>query len=35
MALYVVERELGADVADGIAGAMEYARDRDVYVSAG
>jgi transcriptional regulator GlxA family with amidase domain len=35
LALYVVERELGADVADGIAGAMEYTRDRDVYVSAG
>jgi transcriptional regulator GlxA family with amidase domain len=35
LALHVVERELGAEVADGIAGAMEYARDRDVFVSAG
>ena len=26
---------LGADVADGIAGVMEYTRDRDVFVSAG
>ena len=33
LALYIVERECGADVADGIAGAMEYARDRDVYIS--
>jgi transcriptional regulator GlxA family with amidase domain len=33
LALYVVERELGADVADGIAGAMEYTRDRDVWTS--
>jgi len=33
LALHVVERELGADVADGIAGAMEYARDRDVWIS--
>jgi transcriptional regulator GlxA family with amidase domain len=34
LALHVVERELGADVADGIAGGMEYTRDRDVYISA-
>jgi transcriptional regulator GlxA family with amidase domain len=33
LALYIVERELGAEVADGIAGAMEYARDRDVWTS--
>ena len=33
LALHVVERELGVDVADGIAGAMEYARDRDVWIS--
>lgn len=33
LALYIVERECGAEVADGIAGAMEYTRDRDVYVS--
>ena len=33
LALHVVERELGADVADGIAGAMEYATDRDVWIS--
>ncbi|MGW7685071.1 DJ-1/PfpI family protein [Kribbella sp. NPDC054772] len=33
LALHVVERELGADIADGIAGAMEYARDRDVWTA--
>jgi transcriptional regulator GlxA family with amidase domain len=33
LALYVVEREYGVDVADGIAATMEYTRDRDVYVS--
>ena len=33
LALYVVERVCGAEVADGIAGALEYTRDRDVYVS--
>ena len=33
LALYVVERVCGAEVADGIAGAQEYTRDRDVYVS--
>lgn len=34
LALYVVEREYGVEVADGIAVMMEYTRDRDVYVSA-
>ena len=34
LALYVVERVCGAEAADGIAGALEYTRDRDVYVSA-
>jgi transcriptional regulator GlxA family with amidase domain len=33
LALHVVERELGADIADGIAGAMEYSRDRDLWTS--
>jgi transcriptional regulator GlxA family with amidase domain len=33
LALHIVERELGADVADGIASAMEYARDRDVWTA--
>jgi transcriptional regulator GlxA family with amidase domain len=33
LALHVVEREYGVDVADGIAATMEYTRDRDVYVS--
>ncbi|WP_433011703.1 DJ-1/PfpI family protein [Kribbella sp. CA-294648] len=31
LALHIVERELTAEVADGIAAAMEYARVRDVY----
>jgi len=31
LALHIVERELSAEVADGIAAAMEYARVRDVY----
>ena len=33
LALHIVERELGPDVADGIAGAMEYTRDRDVWTA--
>ena len=33
LALHVVERELGADVADGIARTTEYSRDRDVWTS--
>ena len=33
LALHVVEREYGVDVADGIGATMEYTRDRDVYVS--
>ncbi|MFF0339578.1 DJ-1/PfpI family protein [Kribbella sp. NPDC004875] len=33
LALHVVDRELGAEVADGIAGAMEYVRDRDVWTA--
>ncbi|MEU4289825.1 DJ-1/PfpI family protein [Kribbella sp. NPDC026596] len=32
LALHIVEREYGVDVADGIAATMEYTRDRDVYV---
>jgi transcriptional regulator GlxA family with amidase domain len=34
LALYIVEREYGPEVADGIAATMEYTRDRDVHVSA-
>jgi transcriptional regulator GlxA family with amidase domain len=33
LALHVVEREYGVEVADGIAATMEYTRDRDLYVS--
>jgi transcriptional regulator GlxA family with amidase domain len=33
LALHVVECEYGDEVADGIAAAMEYTRDRDVYTS--
>ncbi|MEV5960225.1 DJ-1/PfpI family protein [Kribbella sp. NPDC051952] len=33
LALYIVEREYGLEVADGIAATMEYTRDRDVHVS--
>lgn len=33
LALHVVEREYGADAADGIARSLEYTRDRDLYVS--
>jgi transcriptional regulator GlxA family with amidase domain len=33
LALHVVEREYGAEIADGIAATMEYTRDRDVHVS--
>ena len=32
LALHIVEREYGVEVADGIAATMEYTRDRDVYV---
>ncbi|MGW6280888.1 DJ-1/PfpI family protein [Kribbella sp. NPDC055071] len=32
LALRVVEREYGVEIADGIAAAMEYTRDRDLYV---
>lgn len=35
LALYVVEREYGVEIADGIADTMEYTRDRDVHVSVG
>jgi transcriptional regulator GlxA family with amidase domain len=31
LALHIVEREISAEVADGIAATMEYARVRDVY----
>jgi transcriptional regulator GlxA family with amidase domain len=34
LALYIVEREYGLEVADAIAATMEYTRDRDVHVSA-
>jgi transcriptional regulator GlxA family with amidase domain len=33
LALHVVEREYGVDVADGIARSLEYTRDRDLYLS--
>ena len=33
LALHIVERERGADDADGIARAMEYTRDRDVWTA--
>jgi transcriptional regulator GlxA family with amidase domain len=33
LALHIVEREISAEVADGIASTMEYARVRDVYKS--
>ncbi|MEU4190395.1 DJ-1/PfpI family protein [Kribbella sp. NPDC026611] len=33
LALHVVEREYGAEPADGIAASMEYTRDRDVYLA--
>jgi transcriptional regulator GlxA family with amidase domain len=33
LGLHVVGRELDAEAADGIAGAMEYTRDRDVWTS--
>ena len=34
LALHIVEREVSAEVADAIAAAMEYTRDRDLYSSA-
>jgi transcriptional regulator GlxA family with amidase domain len=34
LALHIVEREFGAETADGIAASMEYTRDRDLYLSA-
>jgi transcriptional regulator GlxA family with amidase domain len=33
LALHVVEREYGVDVADGIARSLEYTRNRDLYLS--
>jgi len=33
LALHVVEREYGVDIADGIARSLEYTRDRDLYLS--
>nr|WP_269815415.1 DJ-1/PfpI family protein [Kribbella monticola] len=35
LALHLVEREISGEVADSIAASMEYARDRDLYSSAG
>ena len=34
MALHIVEREYGVDVADGIAATLEYTRHRDVHIGA-
>lgn len=34
LALHIVEREFSAEVADAVAVAMEYTRDRDLYLSA-
>lgn len=33
LALHIVEREVSAEVAEGVAASMEYRRDRDIHVS--